>query len=135
MILQQDKAEVVANEGRQNKPGFFSRVWLKLTTPSDRGEKYPHLEAAVSNNRFQEKQNAILKKGARAKATVLRVEATGQEINRNPVMLLSLRIDEYTSVVIQVTSEAVIMSDRMLKSGERIVIAFDPDDTGIIVVL
>jgi hypothetical protein len=133
MVLQHNKS--VQAQGHTNRPGFFSRLWSKLLSKNEWGEKYTDFKMAANSSKFFEKQQAILKNGARAKATVLRVEPTRQEINGKPVVLLSLKIDEYTSVVIQVTSEAVITRERIPTAGERIVIAFDPDDTGIIVVL
>jgi len=128
--------EIEAKEGvSEAKPGFISRVLSRLVIPSNRGEKYTDFTVAINSSRFLEKHQAILKKGARARATVLRVEMTGQEINGKEVALLSLCIDEYTCVVIQITSEALLPVDRIPKTGERLLIAFDPDDTGIVVVM
>lgn len=131
----QDKAIQAGEGGRENKPGFISRVLSRLIIPNERGEKYTDLTITTNSSRFMEKHQWLLKKGARARATVLRVEATGQEVGGKPVAMLSLCIDEYTCVVIQITSEAIITGTQMPKTGERIAIAFDPDDTGIIVVL
>jgi sporulation protein YlmC with PRC-barrel domain len=133
--MMHNKAIEEKESTRDNKPGFISRVLSRLVIPHDRGEKYTDFTVSINSSRFLEKQQAIIKKGAKARATVLRVELTGQEISGKPVVLLSLCIDEYTCVVIQITSEAIIPVDRIPKVGDRIVIAFDPDDTGIIVVV
>jgi hypothetical protein len=65
---------------------------------------------------------------------VIRIEDTGMKININPVMLLPLRIEAFTSMIVQITSE-VLLTNRRPLPGERIHIVFNPDDTGIVALL
>lgn len=128
MAMQRElRGEQVKPQGTTTKKNVFTKWWAKF-----KGES---AEFPDNYSRILKKQNEIIKTGVRTRATVLRVENTGQKINFNPVILLSMRVEAFTSVVVQITSETLIAGIRMPFAGDRICIAFDPDDTSVVVVL
>lgn len=130
--------------GKKMMGKIFYHSWLKKIKVFFTGDrtilssKNPPIKTNVASpanhSKFLKKRNELLKNGVRINAMVLRVEDTGLKINIHPVVLLSLRIEAFTSMVVQVTSEVLITSRRP-KPGERILIAFNPDDTGIVAIL